>query len=161
MRPEDHMKRAITLARMVPEFPFGAVIIRRADGACIGEGYNQSVLNPTLHGEMAAIHQCAQMHRPSDWSGFDLYTTAEPCPMCQSAIEWAGIGTVYYGTSIPYLQQRHWWQIDIRADEISRKTPFRRTRIIGGILKTECNALFDSAPRGVFHGNHSPDTRSG
>jgi tRNA(Arg) A34 adenosine deaminase TadA len=64
--------------------------------------------------------------------------------MCQSAIEWAGISTVYYGTSIPYLQSRGWRQIDIRAGEVARRTPFRQTRVIGGILEFECNALFEA-----------------
>jgi len=68
--------------------------------------------------------------------------------MCQGAIEWAGIPTVYYGTSIPYLKASGWWQIDIRAEEVGRRTPFRHTRIVGGILERECNALFDAAPKG-------------
>jgi len=82
----------------------------------------------------------------ADWWEFDLYTTAEPCPMCQSAIAWAGISNVYYGTSIPYLQQRNWWQINIRALEVAAQTPFRQCRVIGGVLESECNALFESFP---------------
>ena len=35
-----------------------------------------------------------------DPSQLVLYTTAEPCPMCQGAISWSGIGTVVSGTSI-------------------------------------------------------------
>jgi len=151
MNNETYMRRAIELALKVPEFPFGAVIVRRSTGDIMAEGFNQSALNPTLHGEMVAINQCAQAHHPADWSEFDLYTTAEPCPMCQSAIEWAGIVTVYYGTSIPYLQKQNWWQINIRAADVIAQTPFRNSRIIGGILEAECNALFDHAPKGVFH----------
>jgi tRNA(Arg) A34 adenosine deaminase TadA len=156
MKQADFMRRAIALAAQVPEFPFGAVIVRRVDGRCVAEGYNQSALNPTLHGEMVAIHRCAELYRPADWSGFDLYTTAEPCPMCQSAIEWVGIGTVYYGTSIPYLREQNWWQIDIRASEVSERTFFRNTRIVGGLLEAECNALFDKAPRGAYHVKPNP-----
>jgi tRNA(adenine34) deaminase len=159
MNHEYFMRRAIALALQAPELPFGAVIIRRSDGYCAGEGYNQSALNPTFHGEMVAINHCAQLHRPTDWAGFDLYTTAEPCPMCQSAIEWAGIGTVYYGTSIPYLQRHHWRQINIRADEVSAKASFRNTRVVGGLLEAECNALFEKALRGVFHDTAAQDSR--
>ncbi len=151
MSHEEFMRRAIELALEVPEFPFGAVIVKRATGDIIAEGFNQSVLNPAFHGEMVAINRCAELLRPADWSGFDLYTTAEPCPMCQSAIEWTGIACVYYGTSIPYLQKQDWWQINIRASEVSAKAAFRSTTIIGGILEAECNALFDKAPRGIFH----------
>ena len=151
MTHEDYMRRAIELALLVPEFPFGAVIVRRETGEIVAEGHNRSALNPTWHGEIDAINRCAEKHPSADWSEFDLYTTAEPCPMCQSAIEWAGIGTVYYGTSIPYLQSRNWWQIGIRAEEVIAKTPFRNSRIVGGLLEAECNALFDNAPRGMFH----------
>ncbi len=151
MNTEDYMRRAIELALQVPEFPFGAVIVRRSSGEIIAEGFNQSAINPTLHGEMVAINQCATRHHLADWRELDLYTTAEPCPMCQGAIEWAGIKTVYYGTSIPYLQKHNWWQINIRAVEVIAQTSFRNSRIIGGILEAECNALFDHAPRGVFH----------
>ena len=156
MNHEDYMRKAIVLALKVPEFPFGAVIVKRATGAIVAEGYNQSVLNPTFHGEMVAINRCAELHHPADWSGFDLYTTAEPCPMCQSAIIWAGIACVYYGTSIPYLQKLNWQQINIRASAVIAQTAFRNTTIVGGILEAECNALFDNAPGGLFHTHESP-----
>jgi len=151
MNHEYFMRRAIVLALEAPEFPFGAVIVKRTTGEIVAEGCNQSAHNPTFHGEIVAINRCAELHRPADWSEFDLYTTAEPCPMCQSAIEWAGISCVYYGTSIPYLQKNKWWQINIRAVDVISQTPFRNSTVIGGILEAECNALFDNAPRGIFH----------
>lgn len=147
---EDYMRRAIAMAQKVPELPFGAVIVRRTTGEIIAEGFNRSAESPTFHGEIDAINRCAAAHRSVNWADLDLYTTAEPCPMCQSAIEWAGIANVYYGTSIPYLQSRGWWQINIRAEEVARRTPFRQTKVVGGILEAECNALFEAAPRGYF-----------
>ncbi len=145
MSPEDYMHLAIAMAQNVPQYPFGAVIARRPTGEVLAQGFNRSSNNPTFHGEIDVINRCAADHSPIDWTELDLYTTAEPCPMCQSAIEWAGIPTVYFGTSIPFLQQHGWSQIDIRAEEVSRRTPFRHTTIIGGILKSECNALFEAA----------------
>ena len=150
MNNETYMRKAIEQALKVPAYPFGAVIVRRKTGEIVAEGYNQSFVNPTFHGEMVAINRCAEAHRPTDWGAFDLYTTAEPCPMCQGAIEWAGIATTYFGTSIPYLQKLDWWQINIRAAEIIAQTPFRNSRVIGGLLEEECNALFESAPNGIF-----------
>ena len=151
MKNEDFMRRAITLALKTPELPFGAVIVNRTTGEIVAEGYNQSALNPTFHGEIVAINRCAELHHPADWSEFDLYTTAEPCPMCQSAIIWAGIACVYYGTSIPYLQKHNWRQINIRASAVIAQTAFRNSAVVGGILEAECNTLFDKAPRGEFH----------
>lgn len=151
MSHEDFMRRAIELALNEPQFPFGAIIVKRATGEIMAEGFNQSARNPTLHGEMEAINRCAELHRGADWNAFDLYTTAEPCPMCQSAIIWAGIANVYYGTSIPYLKEHSWQQIDIRAFEVIKQTHFRKTTLVGGVLEAECNALFDNAPIGRFH----------
>jgi len=45
------------------------------------------------------------------------------------------------------LQGLGWWQIDIRAEEVVRRTPFRRSTVLGGILEAECNALFEAVPR--------------
>ncbi len=150
MSPDDYMRLAIAMAQKVPQFPFGAVIVRRTTGEILAQGFNRSSHNPTFHGEMDVINRCAAAHSPIDWTELDLYTTAEPCPMCQSAIEWAGISTVYFGTSIPFLQRHGWRQIDIRAEEVARRTPFRQTTVIGGILEFECNALFEAAHNSAF-----------
>jgi tRNA(Arg) A34 adenosine deaminase TadA len=85
------------------------------------------------------------VHPGIDWSELALYTTAEPCAMCLSATAWAGIPIVCYGTSIPDLQDMGWNQIDLRADEVARRTPFRAIRVVGGIPESECSALFKAA----------------
>lgn len=65
--------------------------------------------------------------------------------MCMSAALWAGIGVVVYGTSVTYLQKLKWSQIDIQAEEVRKRTPFRNCVLIGGVLQAECNRLFDAA----------------
>ncbi len=142
---ERYMRRAIDLTRHVPHLPFGAVIVDREHDTILAEGWNKSDHNPTWHGEIDAINQLIQSHGSQMRSDLVLYTTAEPCPMCQGAILWGGIGTVVYGTSIPFLQQHGWWQIDIRSEEIVRRSPQRRCQIISGVLEEECNALFLAA----------------
>lgn len=151
--PSSHayyMRRAIAMAKQALQFPFGAVIVQRATGVIVAEGHNRSAESPTFHGEIVVINRCAADHPSIDWTELDLYTTAEPCAMCQSAVEWAGIPTVYYGTSIPYLRQLGWQQINIRAEEVARRTPFRQSQVIGGILAEECNALFEAAPKSKY-----------
>jgi len=138
------MRRAIAQAKEVPLLPFGAVLVRGATGDVLAEGHNRSALNPTFHGEIDVINRLAADRPKVDWTSLVLYTTGEPCPMCQSAVEWAGIPLVVYGSSIPFLQTLGWWQIDIRSEEVARRTPFRRTAILGGILEQECNALFEA-----------------
>jgi tRNA(Arg) A34 adenosine deaminase TadA len=140
------MQRAIELARLARLAPFGAVIVEQAAARIVAEGFNRCAENPAWHGEMDAINHCARSHAGIDWALLTLYTTAEPCPMCQAAILWAGIPRVVYGSSITFLKSRGWWQIDIPSAEVVRRTPFRVCTLIGGVLEEECNALFENPP---------------
>lgn len=144
MEHEEFMKRAIGLARATPSHPFGAVIVDVSRGSVMAEGANQSTVNATWHGEIVAINQffANGVHPASDCL---LYTTAEPCPMCQSAILWAGFRGVVFGTSIEYLAQTGWQQIGISSREICERTPFAKCHIMGGVMERECNSLFDFA----------------
>jgi tRNA(Arg) A34 adenosine deaminase TadA len=142
---ETFMRRAIELAANVPRLPFGAVIVDRTAGKIVAEGWNQSSLNPTWHGEIDAINGLAKQGPDFEGRNLVLYTTAEPCPMCQGAILWSGIETVVFGTSIRVLQSQGWRQIDILAEEVVRRSPSWHCMIIGGILEQECNALFLAA----------------
>lgn len=121
--------------------PFASVIVDGNSGEVVGEGWNRTAMNPLWHGEIDAINQLAKLRPETDWTQLVLYTTAESCPMCQAAIMWAGIGTVVYGTSMRFLQDRGWWQIDVLAEEIVRRTPFAKCRLIGGVLVQECNVI--------------------
>ena len=144
---DRYMGRAIELARNVPDLPFGALIVDGRSGDIVAEGWNRSAVNPLWHGEVDAINRLAQARPDIDWEPLVLYTTAEPCPMCQGAILWSRIGTVVYGTSIRFLQSLGWRQIDILAEEVLRRTPFGQCTLIGGIREQECNALFEAASR--------------
>jgi len=142
---ESYMRRAIELAANVPDFPFGALIVDRGSGEILSEGWNKSSINPTFHGEIDAINQLALTHPGIDANKLVLYTTAEPCPMCQGAILWTGIEMVVFGTSIRSLQKMGWRQIDILAEEVIRRSPAWKCTITGGVLEQECDALFAMA----------------
>jgi tRNA(Arg) A34 adenosine deaminase TadA len=139
------MRRAIELAANVPEFPFGALIVDRTSGKVLSEGWNKSSINPTFHGEIDAINQLVESNPGIDATKLVLYTTAEPCPMCQGAILWTGIESVVFGTSIRSLQRMGWRQIDILAEEVVRRSPAWKCTITGGVLEQECDALFTMA----------------
>jgi tRNA(Arg) A34 adenosine deaminase TadA len=143
---ERFMRRAIELAANAPDLPFGAVIADAGSGAILAEGWNRTGLNPTWHGEIDALNRLAESGVVG--SGPTLYTTAEPCPMCQAAALWSGIRTVVFGTSIRTLQRQGWRQIDILAEEVVRRSPGWDCTIIGGVLEPECDALFERAMAG-------------
>jgi tRNA(adenine34) deaminase len=141
---ESHMRRAIRLAGNNLKYPFAAVLVDE-ERRVVGEGWNRSVHNPTWHGEMDAINKCAAAHPGIDWTRLTLYTTAEPCAMCQGAVAWAGIKRVVFGSSIPFLKSVDVWAIDIRAEELARLAAFRKCAVVGGVLEEDCNKLFRAA----------------
>ena len=79
--------------------PFGAVIVR--NGEIISTAHN-TVLeskDATAHAEVNAIRIASEKLNTHDLSDCTIYTSAEPCPMCLSAIIWANIKDVYYANT--------------------------------------------------------------
>jgi len=143
---ERYMRRAISLTAHVPDRPFTAVIVDRTTGEVVAEGWNKTDVNPTWHGEVDAINALVRSGRGGGDESV-LYTTAEPCPMCMAACFWAGIGTVVFGTSIRFLTDIGWRQIDIPAEEVVRRSPGWQCVVVGGVLESECNELFLTGSR--------------
>ncbi len=100
----EYMKLAIEEARKGINSghggPFGCVIVK--DNKVIGKGHNEVIRrnDPTCHGEMMAIRAACAELGTFDLSSCELYTTAQPCPMCDAAIHWANIKKVYYGCTV-------------------------------------------------------------
>jgi tRNA(adenine34) deaminase len=83
------------------EVPVGAVIVG-PQGVVAKAGNRTRELNdPTAHAEVLTIRAACQALGQERLSGYDLYVTLEPCPMCAAAISNARIGRLYYGASDP------------------------------------------------------------
>lgn len=102
---EDKMIMAINEARRTMNEdkggPFGAVITD-IDGNVISVASNLVLEShdPTAHAEVMAIRRASEKLGTHDLSECILYATGYPCPMCLSAIIWANIKKVYYGTDL-------------------------------------------------------------
>ena len=79
--------------------PFGAVIVR--GGEVLATGTNRVTANndPTAHAEVSAIREACAKIGNFKLEGATIYTSCEPCPMCLSAIYWAGISRIFYGNT--------------------------------------------------------------
>ena len=79
--------------------PFGAVIVR--DGEVIATGTNRVTANndPTAHAEVSAIRTACAKEQCFKLEGCTCYTSCEPCPMCLSALYWAGVSRIVYGNT--------------------------------------------------------------
>ena len=97
---EEAIKRADYTSNLNIGGPFGACIVK--DGEIIAVSSNTVLYDndPTAHAEMNAIREAGKRLETYDLSGCELYATGYPCPMCLSAIMWANIDKVYYGTDL-------------------------------------------------------------
>ena len=138
---QTFMTRAIELARNNPGAPFGAVLVDIPKNEIVAEGFNRTSLNPIMHGEIDVITNYAAEHLDR-WESLRLYTTAEPCAMCQSAILWARIPEVVFGTSIGKLVEMGWNQFTLTATQLVAHAPFANCSLHGGVLSEQCDQLF-------------------
>lgn len=79
--------------------PFGAIIVK--DGVLIAKAHNEVLKtnDPTAHAEIIAIRKACARLKSYDLSDCEIYSTSEPCPMCFSAIHWARLKKLYFGTT--------------------------------------------------------------
>ena len=79
--------------------PFGAVVVR--NGEVISKAHNEVVMtnDPTAHAEVVALRKASSALGRFDLSDCEIYSSCEPCPMCFSAIHWAKIKKLYYGST--------------------------------------------------------------
>ena len=120
--------------------PFGAAVVK--DGKVIAVASNTVLADhdPTAHAEVNAIRKAGEKLKTHDLSDCLLYATGYPCPMCLSAIIWANIKEVYYGTDLEDAEE-----IGFRDDFIydfiknSNEQGFLKLK---NISKKECLELF-------------------
>jgi len=99
---EKYLSRACELAEenvLNGGGPFGAVIVR--DGEILAEGVNRVTpsCDPTAHAEVNAIRNACKKIGDFQLKGCTVYSSCEPCPMCLSALYWAGVEHIYYGNT--------------------------------------------------------------
>jgi tRNA(adenine34) deaminase len=137
---EGFMRRAIAIARRHPDGPYGAVIVDAPSNSIVAEGHNEAS-NPVLHDVVSAIVACP----PEALEGgrLTVYCTAEPCPMCASAIVWSRVGRLMFGTSAATLRSVGNRGVDIDAAEvIARSSRAGDIEVVGGVLEKDCDALY-------------------
>jgi len=121
--------------------PFGAAITDK-DGNVISVASNLVLEShdPTAHAEIMAIRIASEKLGTHDLSECTLYATGYPCPMCLSAIIWANIKKVYYGTNLDEAKR-----ISFRDDFIYDYLNGENSEVLelNNICHNECIELFN------------------
>ena len=122
--------------------PFGSAIVK--DDKIIALASN-SVLkdhDPTAHGEVNAIRKACQILGTHDLSGYSIYTTSYPCPMCMGAIIWSNIKEVYYGCNTKDAENIG-FRDDFMYDFIRNNMSNENTLKLSEFGREDCLKLFN------------------
>ena len=97
MGDKEYLKLAIKQAKSSVEqggFPAGAVVVK--DWKIISKGVSLGfkLNDPTSHGETASIRAACKKLSTVDLAGATLYASLQPCLMCFSVANWAGISRI-------------------------------------------------------------------
>jgi tRNA(Arg) A34 adenosine deaminase TadA len=122
--------------------PFGSSIVHTQTGELLLRALNAVAkeFDPSSHAEVRAIRLATKRLKNISLTGYTLYTTCEPCPMCMSTVLWAGLDRVVYGATIEDAN-RHCRQIHIRATEVADRSDMP-CKVHGPVLREQCYALF-------------------
>jgi tRNA(Arg) A34 adenosine deaminase TadA len=140
---ERYMQLAIAQAKRNPGRPFGSVLIDDRTGEVVGEGVVNMGANPMYHSEVVAMNDYVARHGNQGWANLTMYGTGEACPMCMSAMIWAGIPSSVYGSAIPFVRQ-YVNLINIRSSEvIAAAQPLYKSKLLlGGVLSAITDRMY-------------------
>lgn len=139
MNPKTHIMQAAIEVANNQKTPFGAAISKDNRVYAVAANQTKQQNDATAHAEVHAIRKLSGKLQNTNLTGFTLYTTCEPCPMCMSAIIWADLDTVVFGCSIPQIS-KHMPQIKLRCSDVASKS-FREVSIKPGFMENECLQL--------------------
>lgn len=71
--------------------PFGAVIVKNGEVLAVESNSVTIDNDPTAHAEVNAIRSACRKVGSFRLEGCYVYSSCEPCPMCLSALYWAGV----------------------------------------------------------------------
>lgn len=145
-RDREYVDRAIELAEESVEMgntPFGAVIV--VDDEVVGEGHNETRTNDDLaaHPEMTLARWAARELDADERDRCTMYASTEPCPMCATAVHYAGLDRVVFGVSGATLNDLTGDVVEIPCEEVIRRAG-GETTVEGPVAEKAAMAVHES-----------------
>ena len=135
---EHYMRLALQEAEKAAacgEIPVGAVIVKNDTIIATSHNLRETDRDATAHAEILCIREANRKLGGWRLTGYTLYVTLEPCPMCAGAILNARLDRVVFGA------------YDSRAGSFGSlinlaSSPYNhRPELTGGVLEEEAKAL--------------------
>ncbi len=140
----DWMRLAIETARegmAAGQAPFGAVIVSNSELLVAAHNVVWATTDITAHAEVHAIRLACRKLNDINLKGCTIYSNTEPCPMCFTAIHWAGIDKIVYGAKIADAVAAGFNELTLSNRDM-KQLGGSRVEIVGGVLSDEAKDLF-------------------
>jgi tRNA(Arg) A34 adenosine deaminase TadA len=143
---ESSVRQAIDLAESAAangNTPFGSLLV--VDDAVVRTAENTTLTDDDIaaHPELKLARWAASELEPDELESCTMYTSTEPCPMCASAIVYAGLGRVVYSVPVDSLADvRDDVVIEIPCEEVIDRTD-GSTIVEGPVLEDEGLAVHE------------------
>ena len=114
----------------------GSVVVHGENVVARGRNLVATESDPAAHAETVALRNAGATMGHTDFSGFTLHTTFEPCPMCCGAILASGVSTLVLGARFSDVSSR--WG-DYAVEKLLGMTGRGgHLRVIIGVLTEQC-----------------------
>jgi len=123
--------------------PFGASIVNGRRVVAVAHNTVLATQDPTAHAEINALRAAARKLKTFDLRGHVMVSSTEPCPMCFSAIHWARLDRVVYGTRIADVQRRGFHELALSCRRLARLGR-SRVKITSGFMERACRRLLEA-----------------
>jgi tRNA(adenine34) deaminase len=133
---KKYMRMALEEARKAGqrgEVPIGAVLVK--EGQVIAKDYNRCIElhDSTAHAEVLVLRKAGEILKNYRLNDTVVYVTAEPCPMCASAMVHSRISRLVFGTLEPKFGAVESKFKLLQDNGVNHKIEVRR-----GVLEKEC-----------------------
>ena len=135
-RDELYMRMALEEAEKAGqngEVPVGAILVK--GDQILARDHNRCVEHndPTAHAEILVLRKAGEALRNYRLNDTMIYVTAEPCPMCASAMVHGRVSRLIFGTWEPKFGA-----VESKFRFLDDSSLHHRVEVEGGILEKEC-----------------------
>ena len=100
MDDKEYLKLTVEQVKKSVEqggFPAGAIVVKNNEIITEGVSLGFKLNDPTSHAETFSIREACKKLQTTDLTGAALYASLQPCLMCFSVANWAGITRIVFG----------------------------------------------------------------
>jgi len=136
---ERYIKMALEEAEKAGEkgeVPVGAILLK--GDQILARNHNRCIelSDPTAHAEILVLRKGGEILRNYRLNGTVMYVTAEPCPMCVSAMVHARIARLVFGSFEPKFGA-----VESKFRLLNDEGMNHKVKVDRGILERECGEI--------------------